>query len=362
MYVAPICDGNSLHKFYIPYSRMLRLNEIFCGTVYGEATSIDIYIDMNSMTSQLFYSSGSITGGAEEIASTIINLCAHYRTYYNTRHHVSTRFFIVYSPNRPSYCVERFDEYNSKHTMRCIVNAPVNDMVNKACVLLHDLAPYLPDIFFLCHANHEVSTLIADSIIKEDKPYPALVISRDPLTYELTAISPKVHIVIPRKTKGVDTSRIVNSQSVMAIIMSEAMNHSMPQYRSLSAGLIPLIYTLNGLDRRSIPMWLNASDTFRVINDAVIYGVIPNVHIEDELIGEYYGLLSIDKFGIPKEEFCDRYKALDIFRGIRILQQEEFISGDLEYKQQTVNIYDPNRVKTINNTVYAHCPLMLEKL
>ena len=73
------------------------LKEMTMMAFSGSASnSVNIYLDITRMVANLYDPSVKIIYPLS-IASTIINLCAHLRTYYDVYHNVDTTFFLIYS-------------------------------------------------------------------------------------------------------------------------------------------------------------------------------------------------------------------------------------------------------------------------
>lgn len=352
-----ISDSNSIMGFFTPYSNLKYANRIFATSSFATCSDIDIYIDMNSATSELYHHKPPVNG-AEEIAATILNLCAHYRYYYANYHHCNTRFFIVYSINQPKNCLQKYDEYNSKNVMRQLTNPVIYEMIAGACGYLGDMCRYLEDIFFLC-GDYETSTIIYDSIVRQNKPFPSIVITKDVLAYQIAAFSNKTIIVRPRKHGGVDHTIFLTSADLVSAVMTEAMNKKDPKYRSISPTLLSLIFTLHGLPNRNVLMIANATSTFKTIYDGIQYGDIANAYNHD--INIVYDALHIERYGVGKTEIGNRFQIFDLPTQHAIMCNEVALGVD-NYDLSVVNLYDPEKIKRMNNTIFSKCPIMLNRL
>lgn len=358
-----ISDINSIHGFFITYNQLIRENRIFSDIErWAECSNLDIYIDMNSATKELFYHKPPINGGAE-IASTIINICGHYREYYRRYHQCETRFFIIYSINRPKNCAAIFDEYNSSNIMRQMSNPIVYDMIVEACSYLDAICKYIPDVFFI-YSDYETPVTVYDSIdYRQQKPYPSVILTKDPLTCSIVSFSNNCLILRPHKsiTKDagkIDRSHFIRQNEIMPYIIHGYTNKTLPIYRELSPKLVSTIFTLCGLDQRNINMLLNISETVGILQQGISYGNIINGYNDISLL---YDELNLGNFGVSKKDIIDRFTMMDIPTQHGIMCNELSLGVDT-YDIRVVNINDPEKVKYMNSTEFANCPIYLDRL
>lgn len=209
-----------LFKNYITYDSLFALNK---KAFYerSDAESVDIFIDMPSLINDIFtmpfefsYNSTSV------LTSSIINLCAHLRNYYFTRHRVWARFYIIWAWNRPDYIRQMIPEYNAHLIMAQDSRNIFKVMVEENLKILETLCPYLPDIYFFNGGNHEVGTVISTLIqmlgkLNINSNIPNIIYTRDAYQYLLVSSLPLTFIFRPKKTKGVDNSYIVSKTNLI---------------------------------------------------------------------------------------------------------------------------------------------------
>lgn len=358
-----VSDVNAIHGFFVTYNQLIRENKIFSDIErWAGCSNLDIYIDMNSATKELFYNTPPINGGAE-VAATILNLCGHYREYYRRYHQCETRFFIIYSINRPKNCVTIFDEYNASNIVKQMKKPIIYDMITKACSYLDAICRYIPDVFFI-YSDYETPVVIYDSIDhRQAKSYPAVILTKDPLTCSVTAFSDNCLVLRPYKSmaKGAsktDKSYFIRQNDVMPHIIHEYTHKSLPIYRELSPKLISTIFTLCGISQRNINMLLNINEAVNTIYSGISYGTIPNGYND---IGYLYDELHLGNFGVSKKEIVDRFTMLDIPTQHNIMRNELSLGVD-DYDMRIVNIEDPDKVKYMNHTEFALSPIYLDRL
>ena len=366
-----ISDSNSINGFFIKYSQLFKMNQIFKFGRWKDCSNLDIFIDMNSTVKELYHNKPPVNG-SEEIASSIINLCGHYREYYRRYYGCYTRFFIVYSMNRPKNCVNIFDEYNSKNILMQYSKPVISDMIAKACSYLSDRCPYIPDVFFI-YSDYETYTTIYDIIeFRENKPYPSIILTKDVMNYQVVAFSDRTYIARPKKssiTRNVDgkdirvfedKSSLLYKSNIIPSIVSNVFKCIMdPNWRSINPVLISLIFSLRGLDKRNIPMLLNTQETLNTIYDGIKFGYILNSYSND--ISSIYDNLNIIKFGVSKKDISNRFIMLDMITQFNIMKNELSLSVD-NYSNCVVNMHNPDYVKKLNYEVFKYCPIYLDNL
>lgn len=366
-----ISDVNAIGGFFIKYNRLFELNQIFKFSKWKECSNLDIYIDMNSATKELFYSRPPINK-EEEIASTILNLCGHYRNYYRRHYQCETRFFVIYSVNRPKTCSSFFEEYNSRNVMEQVSNPAIYNMILKACSYLEALCKYIPDVFFI-YSDYETYVSIFDSIeYRQNVAWPSLILSKDAMTYQILPFSERAILARPKKSykyKNInnedakvsyDDSVFLTAADVFPTVSKYVLKCGYkPIWGQVSPSLLSLVYALRGLDKRSIPMLLNTDETFQTILDGITFGNIQNVYNPN--INSLYDALRLSKFGVAKKDIHDRFMALDLLTQHSMMQSELSLKVD-EYNNAIINLHDPDKVKYANSTTFANCPILLDNL
>jgi hypothetical protein len=371
-----VSSSNSIHGFYITYDRLKIIDSVFMNSAYANSDNLNIYIDMSSATKELYFNRPPINGGAE-ISSTIINMCAHYREYYDRCHKVKTKFFIVFSNNTPEYMKRtgptpmEMDGYNSNNIALRKSHPEITDMISEACTLLDVICPFLPDIFFIrSEHDDETSVIIYDSILREmeksgnsdhnaDMAVPSMIISKDPHTFLLPAFLKCAYVLRPAKQmpsrtinpniRPADISYIVSMQT-----LSLDMRKTQEKYKinihedgPMFPGDLKRIFMIRGMASRSIPPLMSEKDTFKIVTGAR--------WLRSDNSSPFTDLYKTNPF------MYNREFAFDVVAQLHETHSRDAISID-RYNINVTNIYNPEMVKVANETVYRLCPLMLNKL
>lgn len=330
-----------LFKNYITYDSLFALNK---KAFYerSDAENVDIFIDMPSLINDIFtmpfefnYNSTSV------LTSSIINLCAHLRNYYFTRHRVWARFYIIWAWNRPDYIRQMIPEYNAHLIMAQDSRNIFKVMVEENLKILETLCPYLPDIYFVNGGNYEVGTIISALVknmgkLLNNSNIPNIIYTRDAYQYLLVSVLPLTFIFRPKKTKGVDNSYIASKTNLIDIYIQRELkqvSHNKPtEYNRF---LDYIAYA--GLKCRGV----NGVVRFK---QAIDY-------------------ITNKKILIFSNQEQDRTNLL--YQVFNIKQQLDIFSNSAEYVllgKGLINLINPEEVKKINDIYFATYPLDLNVL
>lgn len=352
-----ISSGNSIMGFYVTYSRMKSLMNYFKNTCYANSDHITIYIDINSVTKELFLYKMPMYG-ANEIASSILNMVAHYRHYFKSRHKVETRFFLVDSDNVPTDAQLSYPDYNMSNLKLRMQRPDIMDAVNEARDLVCMLSKYIPDVYYLPADNYgidaEVSTKIMYSILRPEetefyKKYnaPNIVISKDVHMNLLEAKLDNVYILRPRKKDSMDISSLITPENAVETVMGKTALSKYPDYEvAFSNNDIVRYYIMHGMDSRNIRPILNQTETVRYLYDA-------------NMVHHYKSLIEFI-MNAPEQATLNR-NLLDPALLYNNYITHLSIHGD-PYPLYKVKCIDPDILKKYNESGFRNCPVMLDKL
>lgn len=339
-----------INSNYIKYDKLQQLtNEALAGC---NASLAYIYLDLNSILKSLYPENITIEDYSS-ITSCIINMCAHYREYYWTRHKVNTVFFLIYSDNTPYFNNMMYPNYNNSMKMTIKNNILKYEMFTHNFELLSILCPYLPDIFFI-QRKEEVGVVIYDIMSKYDinNDYAHIIISKDIYNYQLVTLKPNTLILRPKKNKGEDLSYYVNVNNVLDMYLAKRSVKKRSDI--ISPNLLSLVMALNNLPERNIDTCLNITKTIKYLEELIKNNMIVNGYNSDILyIGNY---ISKTENSFSPMILNNRFKAIDI-----INQQLLYMSTNKGYKE-IVNLNDPDSVRDINTKFFINNPLDLNRL
>lgn len=344
-----------VYRNFIRYPELKKLTlEAFAGNTSEE---LNIYIDLYSMLLEL-YRRDITFNSPNVITSTIINLCAHMRSYYVIHHNVSTKFFIIYGDTF-GYNKLFIPGYNVTNDDKMFKNPFMVEKVHFNLNLLEILCPYLPGIYFISKP-YEPMVIITDIMHKEiasGNIAPSLVLSRDPNCIQLTSYG--AVLFFNNKKNGViyhaDKKYAINSYLLKLHNGTNCDN--MFKVAGLSGDLLNILITLSSLRSRGIPALYPMNKAINIVNAAVERGSILNgLNTDAQFI--YQGLFVGEECKISIDSFCMRFKAIDLTTQYMAYQYDS-ISKDTSYK---TDLIDVEAVQAINNEYFRDNPIDLNRL
>jgi len=349
-------------KYFIRYERLNSLlNYAYNGI---EVNRVNIFIDLYSIYHTVFSRSDrtNITNHVS-FTSQIINLCAHYRTYFRSLG-IYTKIFLISSYNVPIDSIALVPEYN--RIMRDkLKNKIVMDMVDLNTGLLEIICPYLPDIHFL-KTEFESSVLISSIIEKEmhsensKVPIQSIILSSDFYPVQLTTLLPNVSYLYPIKSYPNDNSMIIppNTSSdafraFWSVILRKSSNSSsFNKVGSISPSNYMLLAALNKFPDRCMPLIYNVSISCKLISQILGFD---SIKLTPQSL---FDLLPMESFnGVDLNLITNRYKVLDV-QYQNILYSNSVESKTIHYE----NLEDNNAINLINDKYFRDNPIDIFRL
>lgn len=354
--------GDILFSNYIKYNKLMELTkEAFSGS---NSNDVNIYLDMYDMISSL-YRTDYVIEEQSIIASAIINLCAHLRYYYQSRHRVETKIFIVYSTNTNQIQERLCPGYNSRMKER-MNDVKLNKLIAYNINLLKTLCPYFDKIYMIAGSDFEPTVVIYDLILKEAAKnigIPNIVITRSPYAYQLPAMDNNTIIFRPKKYNGEDVSYLVNHNNCIARFIIDTRRMSLDDNRlsmisRINPEFLGIIIGMTNLSCRSVKSLFEINTILKYLDKAISEHLILNKYNTDidsviQIIGSFNP--RINEHGFVLSSRC---KAIDLVYQHRIYFQTVFASDD----SYLIDLIDDNSVRAINNEYFKRNPLDLNRL
>lgn len=359
-----------MYMNFIKYDKMTELtNENFVGS---KADTVNVFIDLYSMTRTLYRSDVAINDYCSFVSS-VINLCAHIRDFFRTRYRVHTKIFIMYSDNCPEYSKRFYMNYNKKTELAIYNNEFIRDFVSNSIALLTVLCKYLHDIFFI-QTKFEIGVAIYDLLMKIDMydqmfkrkdvelfHCPTIIFSKDIYLYQIPSIVPDAVIYRSYKKDKMDMSYCINNKNVIHKFVETARTKDkfVEIVSRFNPEILSLLISLTNLPERGIKSVLNISTAINLINNGIENRHIYNGYNSD--IKYVADILCSEKLKLANQSFLieNRFKAIDIRFQHSIYTNTPEAQTNMN---DVVNLYDPETVKLINNKYFKNTPLDLNRL
>lgn len=352
-----------LYGSFIKYDRLYEMTKF---AFYGktDSNSVNIFIDAYSILKTL-YSRGQtlMIKDSCAIASCLINLAIHLRAYFDTRHQVATKVYIIYGGARPLQSIVNFYPYNAKNILMEDSNYPIRTMIMDNLNIVRILTPYLYDIFCIVDEENEFS-VITSSII-DDQPKkgaePNIIYTKDPLAYQLVAFKPRTFIYRPKKRMANDVSWVATKSTLYNAYRYGELNIQKQVDCKLNVQMFSIYQAVCGVRSRNLPSIKSANITIKVLQNAVDANLFANGYNANSIFYQDPNPFDIifHESKIDSSIITNRFAAID-------LQYQTML-----YKLSTapriaqasiINLYDPQEVRNINDRYFQTYPLDLNRV
>lgn len=350
-----------LYGSFIKYDRLYEMTKF---AFYGktDSNSVNIFIDAYSILRTL-YSRGQtlMLKDSCAIASCLINLAIHLRAYFDTRHQVATKVYIIYGGARPQQSMINFYLYNSKNILMEDSNYLIKSMIMDNLNIVKILAPYLYDIFCIIDEENEFSVISSSIINSQENQDPNIIYSKDPLAYQLVAFKPKTFLYRPKKKSFVDASWVATKSTLYNAYRYGELNIQKQVDCKLNVQMFSIYQAISGVRSRSIPSLKSANTTIKILETAIDNNIFSNGYNSNSIL-----YTEPNPFG---KIFCDgKINPLDVvgrFAAIDLPYQTMLYENSIAYKTlqaNIINLYNPQEVRNINDKYFRNYPLDLNRV
>ena len=345
--------------FYIKYNRLTELiNAAYSNSARYD--NVDLYIDLHSVLKNLY--SGNIwtyksTNGLD-IASTIINMCAHYRAFFKKRQIKNTRIFLIYGLNCPDANKIFVENYNGKFIRNYRMKPTVTNSIENNLNIVDLICQYLPGIYFFDIGKAEVSSMIHKLVttIPSIPDCTKIVITKDILPLQLLSEGYVDAILKPHKVSGADLSDIVTIDNLWDKYCTVYRNCKIPD-ECVSVKYLSNIMCMTSVPERCIYTVYRVKKAMELINLA-----IQNKYIQPDTVVTQFGLnTALSILEVPNIGNLElRYRAIcPKFQSQYMLPSEK-----PEYKKSVrlIDLEDISGLKDVVSRYFDTNPIQIDRL
>lgn len=340
-----------LLSHYIKYDKLFELCNLSLSNI--SSNTVDIYIDLYDILKRI-YTTNIRANKKFVIVSSIINLAAHYRGYFWSRHRLFTRIFLVYgdctSMNHKQF-IPSFGDDEFRNTKDYEKNSI---FINSQLELVKILAGYINDVYYIRRRSH-FSMFVQHNLRTNNSINPVIIISKDKYNYQLV-LNNNVFIFRPKKYNGQDISYCVNKANLYDYFYNKSSKETIDNLHMLNPEFLSLLITLNGLPKYKLFSLMNINTAVKLVLDAIRDNKILNSYNRDiKYVGSSLNGL-INYIDLQSLEY--RFNAVDL--GIQSsIYNSTAEANDMQWY---INLKDPKTVKEINNKYFIDNPLDLNNL
>ena len=326
---------------------------------YGKTDSndVNVYIDVYSILRGL-YSRGSNLEVADSyaIASCIINLAIHIRAYFNTRHMVATKIYIVYGGARPNSATITFGQYNVRNIELEESNQYLNQLIKDNMDVIKILCPYLYDIFAVIDYENEFFTIVSNLIDVSKSEAPNIIYSKDQLSYQLVAYKPYTFMYRPKKRGNDDSSWVVTKSTLYNAYRYGEMNLTKEFDVNLNVAAFSLYQSIAGVKSRSMPSIKNANTAAILLEKSVNEGLF---NMGFNATSVVHSISTMSGHPVFNQDLINRFLAIDLIHQTTIYSISPHA---ISVSEGIINLYNPQEIRNINDKYFQNYPLDLNRV
>lgn len=342
--------------FFVKYNR---LNEIIpIAFKNSNSNKLNIFIDLYSVVKSLYSIDMKYTySGRYELSAAILNMCAHYRGYFNQMN-VATNFHIIYSTNLNSFMKNSIPEYNSSFFQKYILKADITKMIEENMQALNLLSLYLPGIYFYNVKDFEVSSMIyhiMNYTKSAENGIESIIITKDLLQFQLIPIF-NIKILRPSKTKDGDESYIVDMNNLWNMFFIEYRNVK-PPIEIINPGFISNILCMTRIPERSLKPIFNIPQAYKIIKKSIDFKFLDNnIMYHQSVINT---ALEAQGIKINPDLLVLRYKSINP----QFVSQYGLLYYNPEFRYLNfIDLSDRQSLHSVLNQYYWKTPIDLDRL
>lgn len=351
-----------LYGSYIRYDRLFEMTKF---AFYGKTDSenVNIYIDVYSILKSLYARGTNIKiNDSYAIASCIINLAIHLRAYFDTRHRVSSKIFIIYGGARPTNTISQYPPYNMKNIQMEESNQYLKQLIIDNLEVIKILCPYLYDIYAIIDYENEFS-VIASAIIDSESEKgrtPNIIYSKDPLAYQLVAFKPRTFLYRPKKKSNMDCSWVVTKSTLYSSYRYGELGLTKQFETSLDVKMFSIYQAIAGVKSRNIPSNKNGNTAVKLLESAVQSNVFSNGYNANGIMRDNIAFIQFcDNVNINYLDLIARFISIDLLHQTMIYKSTPSFIGAAA---GIINLYNPQEVRNINDKYFQVYPLDLNRV
>lgn len=341
-----------LLSYYIRYDRLLNMTMVSLADMQGD--TVDVYIDLYDYLKPI-YTKNIYANKRFLVVSSIINLAAHIRGFFRTRHRLYTRIYLVYGESitdQHKVFYPSFGDDSFRQTMNYQKN---DEFIKSQLQLLKILCGYIPDVYYI-ERKSNFSMFTFDNIYK-NPALPAVIFTKSRYAYQIPAMLPNAKIFRPKKTKDGDASYIVSKPYIYGNIYNKIIDKdTLNTLSRINPELCSIMLSLTGLPSYGVNSIFNVRTASKMLYNTIEQGRILNEYSSD--IDYIYNNISGIEKKIDPVTFKNRFNAIDLLYQHRIYNSTAE-ARDISWQ---INLDDPKTVQDINNKYFVDNPLDLNSL
>ena len=356
-----ITVADVMYGQFIKYDRLYEMTKY---ALYGANTSsVNIYIDAYSLLTKMYRLGFALhVDDSCAIASCLINLAIHLRAYFESRHRIHSKVYIIYGGARPLPALDKVPRYNTKNIFAIDSNTYLTNMIKDNLDIISILTPYLHEIYSVVNYVDEFSTIVSHMIDNGEKNVPCIIYSKDTLAYQLVAFKPFTFLYRPRKAYMSDNSWVVTKSTLYNAYRNGELGLKTVIDTNLDVQMFSIYQAISGVRSRSLQSIKTSNSTLKLLDDAVANNVFINGYNASALNNTSPNPFRVLFESSPTVDYIEvqnRFNAIDLPYQTMLFKNTPAAAS---ISKNIVDLYDPDEVKAINNKYFQKYPLDLNRV
>lgn len=333
-------------SYAIKYNRLGGIiNELYGNSKYSSATQLHLFINLTDIFKSISSNPGC-QKNASSISASILNLCAHYRSFFRNGYSTEIKIFLIRSLEQYPHNKKFHPEYGKQNASQILYD----NSINEACGLLEVVCPYLHDIQIIT-TPHEFSVMALNITNYFNLDIPHIALTKDITAFQLAYPDLRFTILRPLKSKGEDLSYYVNGSNLIPTYYAIRKIDSTP--RVIEPQYYPLLLAMTKLPERNLRSLISIRDAVKIIDSLISkvgplpLNMNPFTAIPENMLKEVFG-----KNESKIYEISYRYNAINLY-GI----YEAYKFNDIIPYNGIINLSDPDGINEVSNKYYKKYPV-----
>ena len=358
--------ANVLFSQFIRYDRLYEMTKF--ALYNSNSTHVNIFIDSYSIIRKLYRMGSNLQiDDSYVIASCLINLAIHLRAYFETRHRITSKIFIIYGGARPKNAISYVPSYNDRNILQEDSNSYLLELVKDNLEVLNILTPYLHEIYSVVDYANEFSVITSTLIDKlsadEDKKRtPNIIYSKDTLAYQLVAFKPYTFLYRPKKSYSSDNSWVVTKSTLYNAYRNGELGLTSIINTDLHVQMFSIYQAISGVRSRGLKSIKTANTALTSLDQAVKDNIFFNGYNASALTNSTPNPFQRLFENSPKVNYMEvqnRFYAVDLPYQTMLFSQTPEASS---IYSNIIDLYNPDEVKAINNKYFQMFSLDLNRV
>lgn len=342
-----------LYSYYIKYNRLLDITNVAFKDADPNSRSISIYIDLYDMLKPL-YTTNIYANKQLLIVSSVINLAAHMRHYFWSRHRLNTKIYLVYGENITDNHTCYYNGFGSDDTKSLLHYDKIKSVIESQLEMIKILCAYIYDVYLI--RKQTDFSMFTYSNIKINPQENAVIITKSKYAIQIPALCPNAVIYRPKKSNGVDVSYFINHNNSLGMMFNKIQSkETYNKLLTINPKLLSVLLTMNGLPSCRLLTLMNITSSVNRLYKGIQEGKIINDYNTD-IMYVHKALNLHDKIDV--DNFKYRFYAVDL-QFQHIMYYNSLEAKDFTWK---INLNDPSNIKYINDKYFVNNPLDLQSL